>query len=71
VVRPGERDYREELDAHLEMEVRENLDRGMSPQEAREAALRTFGNVLAVRQHPPSSAKLAEEVTRVQLTSAS
>ena len=46
----GDRDYREELDAHLEMEVRENLDRGMSPQEARQAALRTFGNALAVRQ---------------------
>jgi predicted permease len=45
----GDRDYCEELDAHLEMEVRENLDRGMSPQEARQAALRTFGNVLAVR----------------------
>jgi predicted permease len=50
----GDRDYREELDAHLEMEVRENLDRGMSPDEARQAALRTFGNALAVRQ------KLAE-----------
>jgi predicted permease len=50
----GDRDYREELDAHLEMEVRENLDRGMSPHEARQAALRTFGNALAVRQ------KLAE-----------
>ena len=46
----GDRDYREELDAHLEMEVRENLDRGMSPDEARQAALRTFGNALAVRQ---------------------
>src|SRR4029453_11956665 len=45
-----DRDYREELDAHLEMEVRENLDRGMSPQEARRAARRTFGNILAVRQ---------------------
>ncbi|HEY7499323.1 MAG TPA: ABC transporter permease [Vicinamibacterales bacterium] len=50
----GDRDYREELEAHLEMEVRENLDRGMSPNEARHAALRTFGNTLAVRQ------KLAE-----------
>ena len=46
----GDRDYRDELDAHLEMEVRENLDRGMSPHEARQAALRTFGNALAVRQ---------------------
>jgi predicted permease len=46
----GDRDYREELDAHLEMEVRENLDRGMSRDDARQAALRTFGNALAVRQ---------------------
>ena len=46
----GDRDYREELDAHLEMEIRENLNRGMSPHEARQAALRTFGNALAVRQ---------------------
>ena len=50
----GDRDYREELDAHLEMEIRENLDRGLSPDEARQAALRTFGNALVVRQ------KLAE-----------
>ena len=50
MVRPGGSRYREELDAHLEMEVRENLDRGMSPDEARQAALRTFGNALAVRQ---------------------
>ena len=46
----ADRDYREELDAHLEMEIRENLDRGMSPREARQAALRIFGNALAVRQ---------------------
>ena len=46
----GDREYREELEAHLEIEVRENLDRGMSPHEARQAALRTFGNALAVRQ---------------------
>jgi predicted permease len=46
----GDRDYREELDAHLEMEIRENLDRGMSPHEARQAALRTFGNALAIRE---------------------
>jgi predicted permease len=45
-----DRDYREELDAHVELEMRENLDRGMSPGEARHAALRTFGNALAVRQ---------------------
>lgn len=46
----GDRDYREELDSHIEMEVRENLERGMAPDAARQAALRTFGNALAVRE---------------------
>lgn len=45
-----DRDYREELEAHIQIEVRENLERGMSPAEAREAAMRTFGNELAVRE---------------------
>jgi putative ABC transport system permease protein len=45
-----DRDYREELEAHIEIEVRENLDRGMAPEEARQAALRAFGNALAVRE---------------------
>ena len=45
-----DRDYREELDSHIEMEVRENLKRGMGPDAARQAALRTFGNALAVRE---------------------
>ncbi len=46
-----DRDYREELEAHIEMEVRENLERGMSPDQARQGALRTFGNALAVREN--------------------
>jgi predicted permease len=45
-----DRDYREELETHIQMEIRENLDRGMAPGEARQAALRTFGNALAVRE---------------------
>ncbi len=45
-----DRDYREEMDAHIDMETRENLQRGMRPDEARQAALRKFGNVLAVRE---------------------
>ena len=54
----GDRDYREELDAHLEMEVRENLDRGMTPDEARQAALqdireRPRGATAARRGAPP------------------
>lgn len=35
-----ERDIRE----HIDIETRENIERGMSPQEARSAALRKFGN---------------------------
>ena len=41
-----ERDIRE----HLEMETRENIERGMSPGEARAAALRKFGNPLRVAE---------------------
>jgi predicted permease len=45
-----DRDYREELETHIQMEVRENIERGMAPDEARDAANRTFGNALAVRE---------------------
>ena len=38
-------DLEEEIRAHLEMEERENLESGMSPEEAYYAALRRFGNV--------------------------
>jgi putative ABC transport system permease protein len=48
-------EYREEMDAHIDQETRENLERGMGPDEARRAALRKFGNALAVRE------KLADE----------
>ena len=46
-----DRDYREELEAHIQMEVRENVERGMPLDEARQAALRTFGNALVVREN--------------------
>src|SRR5207302_1447400 len=45
-----DRDYREELEAHIQIEVQENLARGMAPEKARQAALRTFGNPLTVRE---------------------
>jgi len=35
---------------HIEMETRENIERGMPPDEARLAALRKFGNVLRVTE---------------------
>lgn len=43
-------DIDEEMRCHLEMEVEANVGRGMSPEEARRAALRTFGNLDSVRQ---------------------
>ena len=38
-----------ELDAYLAIETDENLARGMSPADARDAARRKLGNVTAVR----------------------
>ncbi|HYU78032.1 MAG TPA: ABC transporter permease [Vicinamibacterales bacterium] len=39
-----DRELREEIDAHLAMEIEGNIDRGMRPQDARDAARRRFGN---------------------------
>src|SRR6516225_872270 len=35
---------------HIEQETQDNIDRGMSPEEARYAALRKFGNVTRVKE---------------------
>jgi putative ABC transport system permease protein len=43
-------DIDEELRAHLEMVVEENVARGMTPEEARRAALRSFGNFDKIRE---------------------
>jgi len=43
-------DLDQDLRDHLEMETQDNIDRGMSPQEARYAALRKFGNVTRVKE---------------------
>jgi predicted permease len=41
----------QEFNSHIETETRDNIDRGMSPTEARQAAHRKFGNIpLAVEQ---------------------
>jgi hypothetical protein len=40
----------EEIEAHLAEETADNIARGMDPQSARRAALRTFGNVAAVQE---------------------
>ena len=45
-----DRDYAEEIEEHIAIETRENIGRGMSPEAARLAALRTFGNPLVVRE---------------------
>src|SRR4051794_24356853 len=44
------RDIDEELRAHIELETEANIERGMSPAEARWAALRNFGNFDSVRE---------------------
>ncbi len=44
-------ELREEIDAHLESEVQEDLARGMPLEEARNAARRRFGNVGLIREN--------------------
>jgi predicted permease len=43
-------EMREELDAHLQMEIEAQVDRGMSPDQARVVASRGFGNRAAIRE---------------------
>jgi predicted permease len=43
-------DLDEELRAHIDLAMHENLQRGMSPEEARTAALRAFGGVTQARE---------------------
>jgi predicted permease len=43
-------DLDQEIRDHIEVETQENIDRGMSPEEARYAALRKFGNVTRVKE---------------------
>lgn len=44
-----EQELNEELEFFLDHHIKENLARGMSPEEARREALRTFGSVLRVK----------------------
>jgi len=44
-----DRDLADELKFHVEMRTRENIAAGMSPEEARYAALRQFGNVASLQ----------------------
>jgi predicted permease len=45
-----ERDLDEELNFHLQMEIAENLRKGMNPPEARLAALRRFGGLSQIKE---------------------
>src|ERR1700690_3806435 len=43
-------DLEDELRSHIDLAVEENQKRGMSPQQARTAAMRSFGGVTQVRE---------------------
>jgi putative ABC transport system permease protein len=43
-------DLDQDIRDHIEVETQDNIDRGMSPEEARYAALRKFGNVTRVKE---------------------
>jgi putative ABC transport system permease protein len=45
------RDIEEELRVHVEMETETNIERGMQPDEARAAALKSFGNLNRNTEH--------------------
>jgi len=40
----------DEIQTHIDFEIQENIEAGMSPKEARQAAMRKFGNVLLARE---------------------
>ncbi len=46
----AEREFDEELQAHLELEVEQNIESGMAPEEARLAARRKLGNLAVVKE---------------------
>ena len=43
-------DLEQDIRAHIEIETQDNIARGMSPEEARYAAMRKFGNVTRVQE---------------------
>src|SRR5687767_5240761 len=45
-----DRELRDEIEAHLEIETRDQIDRGLAPDAARRAALRAFGNPGRMRE---------------------
>jgi predicted permease len=51
-------DFEDDIRDHIARETEDNIARGMSPQEARTAALRKFGNVLRVKEDTRRAWKL-------------
>ena len=45
----GER-LKDEIEAHIDFEIQENVEAGMTPEEARRTAIGKFGNVLLARE---------------------
>lgn len=45
-----ENEFDAEVEAHLEMLIAENVRRGMPPEEARQAALRSLGNITQIKE---------------------
>src|SRR5215831_15060427 len=43
-------DLDRDIQDHIELETQDNIERGMSPEDARSAALRAFGNVTRIRE---------------------
>jgi predicted permease len=43
-------DLDQDIREHIEMETQDNIERGMSPEDARHAAMRKFGNVTRVKE---------------------
>jgi putative ABC transport system permease protein len=48
--RRAEQEAEEEIQTHLELETRENIEAGLSPEEARYAAKRAFGSVALAKE---------------------
>lgn len=44
------RDLQQDVEDHIALETQDNIDRGMPPEEAREAAIRKFGNVALIME---------------------
>ena len=42
-------DLDRDIQDHIEIETQDNIGRGMSPEEARYAAIRTFGNATKIK----------------------